>query len=58
VTREGHSRVPATHVEGEYRLGSWVSVKRKQYRKGRLSPERIAKLEALPGWVWDARNEK
>ena len=36
-----------------FRLGQWCEVKRGQYKKGKLEPERIAELELIPGWVWD-----
>jgi hypothetical protein len=52
VTREGHARISKTYVEGGYRLGAWAGVQRVAYNDGRLSDERIARLEALPGWVW------
>ena len=52
VAREGHSRVPRGHIENGYRLGAWVSTQRSFYRDGRLSAERAARLEALPGWTW------
>jgi superfamily II DNA or RNA helicase len=58
VDREGHARVPARHIEGgEFRLGGWVRSRRKDYSaaRGRLSPERIAALEAIPGWIWNTR---
>jgi len=36
-----------------FRLGQWCSVKRGQYKRGKLEAERVAELEAIPGWVWD-----
>jgi superfamily II DNA or RNA helicase len=54
VDREGHARVPPAHVEGDIQLGRWVlNIRRRRWR---LSSEREARLEALPGWAWDARN--
>jgi succinate dehydrogenase/fumarate reductase flavoprotein subunit len=51
--REGHVRVPQRHREGELRLGAWINTQRMAYKRGQLSPERIAALEAL-GMVWDS----
>lgn len=53
--REGHARVPTkfkTTEEG-YKLGSWISNNRT--KKAKLAPERKARLESLPGWVWKAQ---
>jgi hypothetical protein len=50
--REGHSRVPTGHKEGDYRLGAWVGNQRT--KKDALSPERRQRLEEI-GFVWDAR---
>jgi superfamily II DNA or RNA helicase len=55
VAREGHARVLNSHVEGRKKLGIWVSTQRHAYKQGRLSEGRIARLEAVPGWSWDAR---
>jgi len=54
VDREGHARVPQTfRTEDGRRLGRWVSKQRKDYRGGKLAPERSAHWAALPDWVWD-----
>jgi hypothetical protein len=50
--REGHSKVPAAYEVDGFRLGTWVSNRRKE--QDSLSPERIKRLEAL-GFVWDIR---
>jgi len=58
--REGHARVPFNHVENGEKLGSWVVAQRAE--RNTLRSERVAKLEALPGWTWtvsqDAWDEK
>lgn len=56
AAREGHCRVPAAHIEvvdGQaYPLGSWVGYLRQRRRKGQLSREKIAALEAIKDWQW------
>jgi superfamily II DNA or RNA helicase len=61
VKREGHARVPIAHVESGYVLGNWVANARSFYRRKKLDPARVAKLEALTGWSWNpqkARSEE
>ena len=57
VEREGHARVPARHVESfqgaEFKLGTWVSNRRKDFKAGGLSADRIATLREFHGWEWD-----
>lgn len=36
-----------------YPLGAWVSSQR--VRKDSLSPDRISKLEEIPGWLWNSK---
>jgi hypothetical protein len=57
AAREGHARVAAKHVEDEHQLGFWIANQRAACRAGRLSPERIAHLESLPGWDWNPGGE-
>jgi hypothetical protein len=40
-------------TEGNFTLGAWAMGRRKEYRRGVLSPTRIAALEAIPGWEWN-----
>jgi len=39
-------------TQGGFRVGSWVSHRRKEYKNNTLRADRIRALEAVPGWVW------
>jgi superfamily II DNA or RNA helicase len=58
VEREGHSAVPADHIEDGSRLGQWVNAQRVAHREGTLSAERTSRLQALAGWHWAPHSEK
>jgi len=49
--RFGHCHVPAKWQENE-KLGSWVLVQRKHYRKGVMAEARVMRLEAT-GFQWE-----
>jgi tetrahydromethanopterin S-methyltransferase subunit B len=54
AAKHGHARVPQNYESPDgHRTGSWVSARRYAYAAGKLSPERIAELESIPGWVWN-----
>ena len=56
AAENGHARVPASYVSPHgHKTGSWVRVRRQDYVAGKLSADRIAELESIPGWVWGAR---
>jgi superfamily II DNA or RNA helicase/DNA-binding transcriptional regulator YiaG len=54
IEREGHAVVPKKKIEGGQELGAWVSRQRTDFNAGRLPEDRIAALEAVEGWTWDA----
>lgn len=54
VAREGHAKVLSDHREGDVQLGRWVTHQRMRYKRDKLLAERAARLEAVPGWIWDA----
>lgn len=55
VQTHGHARVPAKCVIDGFGLGTWVNSQRTRYAGRELEPLRIARLEGIPGWSWDAR---
>lgn len=56
LEREGHCIVPAGQVESDLKLGLWVQNQRQN--RDKMPEERIALLEKLDGWCWDARHAR
>lgn len=52
--REGHTRVPDGHREGDFPLHKWVDTARQRFTEG----ERAQKLEGVRGWVWSLSEER
>ena len=50
--REGNLHVPDEHTEGDFPLGVWLTARRGERRRGRLSPEHERQLRRL-GIDWD-----
>ena len=57
VSREGHARVPAGWREDGYRLSDWVKHQRRAFKRGEAADARRARLDALPGWTWNALDQ-
>jgi superfamily II DNA or RNA helicase len=53
VKRHGDARVPISYTLDGYRLGAWVNTQRDKYGKRAMDENRCARLEELPGWVWN-----
>lgn len=54
----GNLKVPATYVAKDgYRLGLWINLKRRQYKKGNLPDQQIEDLERI-GMYWDVHAER
>jgi|1048.fasta_scaffold00127_3 superfamily II DNA or RNA helicase len=55
--REGHTSVPAIHIEEGESLGNWVFHQRANFlnpdTKSRLSLDRVEKLQSLSTWTWN-----
>ncbi|MBJ8347614.1 DEAD/DEAH box helicase [Antrihabitans sp. YC2-6] len=50
AAREGHTNVPVDYIEDDLKVGQWSRLRRREHKK--LSAERQALLEAIPGWFW------
>lgn len=55
AAREGDTKVPVDRIEDGLKLGQWVRLRRKERKK--LSVERRAALEAVPGWFWGPKTD-
>lgn len=57
VAAHGSSSPPnRARIEG-FLIGSWVDSRRTEYRRGRLSAERIRRIETeFPDWQWDVHD--
>jgi hypothetical protein len=58
VAKNGHARVPKSYEVDGFTLGGWVSKRRHDYQKRRLTDEQVRRFDALPGWSWDRRAEQ
>jgi superfamily II DNA or RNA helicase len=58
ANRQNHALVPQRTVEDGVDIGTWVNGQRNNYRLGRLSSERITRLENIPGWVWEVEDNR
>ena len=59
VAEHGDARVAQAHkTQDGVALGTWTGLQRTTYKTSRLSQERITRLEALTGWVWDAHDQQ
>lgn len=57
IAHNGHARVPRSRSSASIQLATWVSNLRAQYARKELSADRVALLEALPGWTWDPHDD-
>jgi ribosomal protein L7Ae-like RNA K-turn-binding protein len=53
--RQGHCKVPASHIDDEFKLGQWVGTQRRE--KSKLTIERYRLLDAI-GFIWDPLGEQ
>jgi hypothetical protein len=49
---------PSGCIIKKFSLGSWVNTQRIDYKEGKLTADRISKLESLSGWSWNPSTEK
>jgi len=52
LDEHGTAKIPKSAVVDGSNLGMWVKNLRRNFREGKLAPDRIAEVVALPGWTW------
>ena len=55
--RERHWDIPDDHIEDGVKIANWVGVQRGARNKGKLSQDRLMRLDAV-GFSWDPRSQK
>ena len=56
LEKHQNAHVPTSYIDDNgFKLGSWISGYRKQYKQKKLDHTRIDQLEAIEGWVWRAQ---
>ncbi|MFH5227247.1 helicase associated domain-containing protein [Antrihabitans spumae] len=58
VAENGTTVLGASGIVRGHDLDAWMSVQRKQYSAGTLTPSRAALLEAMPDWDWDGTTHR
>lgn len=58
VSQTGHAAPGSREVIDGFPLGCWVTKRRRDQRRGRLSADRAAELATLPGWQWDPMDQQ
>ena len=58
VRQHGNALVSVSETIDGYRLGVWTETQRQKHQKGTLAADYEHRLDALPGWIWDARQEQ
>ncbi|TYQ10541.1 UNVERIFIED_ORG: helicase associated protein [Gordonia westfalica J30] len=57
VSVHGSARPPGGATIDGFLIASWVDSRRTEYRRGRLSAERIRRIETeFPDWRWTVRS--
>lgn len=57
VTREGRCYTPRHHREDGININAWSKQQRAKYHRGELASDRVARLEAVPGWSWSPQED-
>jgi len=52
ISKTGYSSVPVGHVEEGFKIGLWATHQRLLLSRDRLTDDRKAILNSLPGWDW------
>jgi hypothetical protein len=55
--REGHLRVPTTHVEDGQKLGDWITIHRAKKKAGTLVSEKERRLNEI-GFIWSGHERQ